>query len=163
MALIVEDGTVVAGAEVYADLDYINSYLAGKGYTSWNPLSEFDQESAARRAMSFIDGFDFLGSRSSDTQTLEFPRVEIYYPSGIEMLGIIPTELKNAFCEATYVESVSAGSLFPSTSDLSLKRRKVGSIEREFFKTTAGVNSQQPIILNLLKRFIYSGRRVSRC
>lgn len=163
MALIVEDGSVVTGAESYVDIEYIDNYLSNRGYTAWTTLSDVVKETAIRRAIVFIEGFSFLGSRSSDSQVLEFPREGIYYPSGIEMIGVVPNEIKNALCEAAYIESQESGSLFPTQSDRSLKKRKVGSLEREFYKSSGGLNSQQPIIANLLRRFIYSGRRVSRC
>jgi len=38
MALIVEDGSIVTGAESYCTVAFANTYLANRGYTAWDAL-----------------------------------------------------------------------------------------------------------------------------
>ena len=49
MALVVENGTGVTGADSYVDLTYLDAYHAAHGNAAWDEYLEEDKEAAARR------------------------------------------------------------------------------------------------------------------
>lgn len=104
MALIVEDGTIVSGAESYAsvtDADtYNNKYV---GSSDWLAASTSDKEINLRKATQYLDityGPTYVGIRVNDTQDLLWPRQFAEYRDGIVIPDTsIPVELKRACME----------------------------------------------------------------
>ncbi len=135
--LVVEDGSIVPGANTFVTLAEARAYADLRG------LSLPPDDAAASRVI--LKGGDFLrsleprfsGYRVSNDQTMPFPRIGVpvagrpgwYYDE-----DEIPSVLKEAQIEfAVYL--ASGGSLYPSASaSRSVKKRKVGPIETEFFE-----------------------------
>lgn len=78
MALIVEDGSIVTGADSYVDL--ANAYLLAAKYGVELPTDEISAEVALRNGASYVGLSEDLvcGSRVSATQSLTFPRAGVY-------------------------------------------------------------------------------------
>lgn len=139
MALTVEDGTGVAGAESYVSVADCADYATARGLTF--PVSpENEAEAALRVATAWIDGkyrTRFPGSRTNGrSQGLEWPRTDATDASGEDIAeDEIPVEIISATCEAAIRELASAGSLNPDrvATDGALKRQldKVGPLETE--------------------------------
>ena len=106
MALIVEDGTIVANANSYIDLSFLISYasLRGLSIQASSPL----QEQAALRAMDYLESIRFQGSKvNAALQTLQWPRKDVLIDCVDFAENQIPLALKNA--QAQLIVSLQAG------------------------------------------------------
>jgi hypothetical protein len=152
MALTVETGAIVAGADSYIDVTAADLYHSNRGNTSWGLLATPAKEAALRKATSFIDGsyrLRWKGRRVKPvTQPLEFPRGGIEAGSGAGSSGsyfydtglygdifypdnVIPQRLKDAVCEAAFL--TLSGDLSGTTTS-GIVREKIGEIEMEYSK-----------------------------
>lgn len=78
MALIVETGDGVPGAESYLSVADADAYLAARGYAEWDAVAVDAKEAALRRAtdhMEAVYGRWWLSGRSTGGQGLSWPRV----------------------------------------------------------------------------------------
>lgn len=74
MALIVEDGSGIADANAYADVDFVDDYCASRGIAAWSGDSA-TKEAAIINATEFLDySFAWKGEIASETQGRRFPR-----------------------------------------------------------------------------------------
>lgn len=139
MALIVEDGTIVAGAESYISVADADTYHSNRGATAWASLTTAAKEQALRKATDFmIQAYRqrWKGARMSATQALDWPRAWVYLGPGandefpnLVADDVVPTEVKNA-CASLALRASSAD-LAPDLSQ-GKKRVKVGPIETEY-------------------------------
>ena len=76
MALIVEDGSIVADAESYVSVTDADTIISNRGGNSnWDGLTVTDKEIQLRIATEYIDSkYNFLGEEVSSDQELSFPR-----------------------------------------------------------------------------------------
>lgn len=135
MALVLEDGSGVTGANTYALTATIDNYHSLLGNSTWTGL-EADKESANLRAMRYLESLDYNGVKDEESNPLEWPRQGAYDRNGFLIDNdVIPQGLINALCEAALVELTSPGGLRPSTSTQGqVKRQKVDVIETEYFE-----------------------------
>jgi len=133
MALTVEDGSVVAGANTYADLSTVRAYATARGVS----LSGDDvaDEILVIKAMDYLESADrtsrFQGERVSELQTLAFPRYPVYCDGFLIGSDEIPPYLVYALC-ALVIELQGGKDLLPTrdqTTKGSVVKEKVGSIE----------------------------------
>jgi hypothetical protein len=117
VALIVETGAGVAGADCYADVAACTAY-ATAFYGS--PLSgtTADKEAAIRRATAYLNGLAWKGTRTlGRAQSLAWPRAGVTDCEGLSIgSNEIPTDLINAQHELARAEFQTPGSLTPSLS-----------------------------------------------
>jgi hypothetical protein len=114
MALTIEDGTGVAGADSYVTLAevvaFLTAYEPASALTAWSALSTAEQERHCRRATQYLDlayGPRFLGRRVEEDQALAFPREGIVTDDGFEIdSDTIPASLKSACCETAWRSSL---------------------------------------------------------
>jgi hypothetical protein len=118
MSLIVEDGSVVAGAESYVTVEDADLYHYNRGMTAWTGLDVASKEQALRRATDFMLGRyrgRWKGAKTRYQQALDWPRVgvtpddaqnpfstQIGYGYGYKYVipyTVVPNEVKNACCE----------------------------------------------------------------
>jgi len=91
VAIIVEDGTGVAGANSYVTVAEFQAYALARGITIiGNP------ETLLIRAMDYIESLDYCGHKLTYTQTLQWPRYGVWVDSIPYQVNVIPIELKNA-------------------------------------------------------------------
>ena len=125
MAVVVEDGSIVANANSYADETALDDYAAARGVTITG-----DQEQRLVQAMDYIENQAFLGSKLTKAQTTQWPR------SGVTIDGFtveedeIPTELINA--QLATALSIDGGNNPLSDLGRETKREKVGDLEVEY-------------------------------
>lgn len=164
MTLIVETGAGDAGAESYASIDEAAAYWTARQHdpmaAAWeNAESDDLREGALREASTYLDatyGGLYLGSRSTTTQGLLWPRVNrtllnpadytvyadfvaaqaaldtvITGADGLE-LASLPVQIVNAAIELA-VRALS-GPLAPDIDPATpwIKREKVGPLETEY-------------------------------
>lgn len=140
MALIVEDGTGLAGAESFISVAGADAYLTSRG-SDWSSMSTTEKEQALRRATDYMEQMyreRWAGQRVTTTQALSWPRYFVpikdasdgysYWPS-----DAVPTLVANA-CAALALKA-AAGDLAPDVGRLK-RRTKVGPLEVEYEPNT---------------------------
>jgi len=176
MALIIEDGSLIANANSYVDVSYVDTFNTTYAYnTTWSSLSAIQKESSILRAMRYIENLNFLGYRVDNDRTvqyLSFPRTNIilsdrrvinaengYYYFGYTVPSdSIPTQIKEATSYVALLESTEANIMFPEVnSDNYIKKKKLDVLETEWFKGRQHIiDTKRPIILGMLKGFLYT-------
>jgi hypothetical protein len=112
MALIVEDGSIVTGAESYCSVAFATQYHSDRGNASWALLTNAVMEQSLRKATDYAEQVyrtRWQGYRTSATQALSWPRAFVYLePFILGAVGsypylvadnIVPTQVKNACAE----------------------------------------------------------------
>lgn len=103
MALIVEDGSIVAGAESYCTVAYATTFHSNRGNAAWALLTTAQMEETLRRATDYMRqayrGM-WKGYRYTNTQALDWPRANVEIednPFGnLVATNIVPQEVKDA-------------------------------------------------------------------
>lgn len=133
MSFIVENGTVIAGANAYMTVAEADAYFANRMVTTWMALVPDVKQALIIAATDYIDirwGAYLKGCRLTDTQPLEFPRTAFVDDAGV---GVIPETLKKATAE--YALRADTAPLAPDVEQdasgyqVSRKIEKVGPIE----------------------------------
>ena len=125
MPLIIEDGSVVSGANSYATYQEIEAYADARGIEL-----AADSEILAIQAMDYLQSLDYKGDKVSALQSLKFPR------SGVDVDGFtldsdsVPYVLKNAQC-ATAI-SIDQGVDPLAAITPGVKREKLDVLEVEY-------------------------------
>jgi hypothetical protein len=137
MTLIVEDGTIVAGAESYNTLAEITTYHANRGNAAWALLTSTVQEQCARKATDYLayvyKGY-WKGVLVIASQSLDYPRDKVYLEAtvnGSNLLAstVIPSGLKNAHAELSLIASTEV--LLPAKSK-SVRKKTIGPLTTEY-------------------------------
>lgn len=121
MALIIEDGSIVANADSYVTTAEITAYANKRGFTV--PASESDLEKIAILAIDYMQSKKYIGNLVEADQALAFPRRDI------EDLAdtVIPQAIKSAQIELA---------IAAHTNDL-LMSEPTATIESESTGTTS--------------------------
>ena len=131
MALTVEDGTNVTGADCYADLASCVAY-AESVYGGSLTGSTANKEAAIRRAVNYLEGLKWKGARTNGrSQSLAWPRKDMIDAEGnVIAEDEIPDELIKAQHELARAEHIAPGVLSPQVSqrDASVTAERVGEI-----------------------------------
>jgi len=131
--LTVETGTGVADANTYAAAATVDTYHTNLGNSTW--AGDADTKAAAiLRAMRFLEGQNWKGTKTDSDYALEWPRTGVVDRNSFELdSDEIPQSLINALCEAALIELVSAGTLRPELSRGGMvQREKVDVVEIEY-------------------------------
>jgi hypothetical protein len=139
VALEIEDGTNVAGANSYATREEIIAYSALRGVV----VADADASDVfAIKAMDYIESQEFKGNPTYGVvgvdQGLQFPRDNIAIGSTFLANDEIPVALVQAQCEAAML--VSQGielNVNRAADDQGIKRDKTGPMETEYFAPPA--------------------------
>lgn len=138
MALTVETGAGVQGAESYATVAFIDAYWAARTHdarsVTWAAATTPKKEGAARETTSFIDGVwgpSYRGVRRGYVQGLEFPRTGAKDDAGYD-LPDLPAQLLAAAAELA--PTALAGPLAPAVKAGGgiIKRVKADNVEVEY-------------------------------
>lgn len=132
MALTIEDGTIVTGAD---------SYITETEYQTWAdarfgaarstaPANDAAAEVLILRAMDYFEELDFIGLKSLETQDLQWPRVDACIDRYAVDSDEIPAQVKRALYELTYVEELGDSEL--AQIDRKTVKEKVDVLEVEY-------------------------------
>lgn len=137
MALVIETGTGVAGANSYATVAEARAYALARGLTL--PAADGAVESALVLACDLLESFRFKGNKTSEANPLEWPRTGVYVGAATEPLAVdaIPAKLKQAQCQLA-AESANGTELQPTGSGREVVKEKVDVIEVEYAKAGSG-------------------------
>lgn len=118
MALLVEDGTQVVGAESFISVADADAYFLARGSAAWAAIATpGKKEEALRRATDFMEGAyrdRWLGTRVGTRQTLSWPRAYVEIPDAPVGYGafaaylqptVVPDEVKRACAELALLAS----------------------------------------------------------
>ena len=160
MALVVETGDGIDGANSYVTLDELRTYASSRGVT----LSTDDNtvEIDSTKAMDYLETFrsKFQGVKTDSDNPLQFPRKSVYIDNVLVDDDHIPIELKNAQCQLV-VEIHNGIDLQPSVKGgdrrVVIERRVEKAVTRKFsdksFKSVLpDLKKFEKIIQPLLKR-----------
>lgn len=131
MALTVEDGTGLAGADAYVDVATLVAYATARGVTLTGDTAA--REAAIRRGTRGID-LRFAGRwagvpKKPRDQALAWPRLYAYDSDGAWIdSATVPREVKDAACEAAIRELASPNSLLPDSDGSRIVSETVGPI-----------------------------------
>ena len=141
MALIVESGAGLPGAESYASVVQADARCASLGLAAWVALADSVKEVALRLATSGM-ARDYrarwAGQRVTQAQALCWPRYGVTvdgFPLGS---ATVPQDVINA-C----IDRAALDQLTPATAAVQqVKKKKIGPIEREFFEVAAATGDR---------------------
>jgi hypothetical protein len=137
--LVVETGSIVAGANTYVSLSEVNSYHSVRGNSAWAALaSDTIRENCILRAMDYIEKVYhglWKGYLVNMDQPLAWPRAfakradstgyaEQYYSQ-----TVIPPVLKSAVCELSLISSTED---LVSNEEKRTIREKIDVVEVEY-------------------------------
>lgn len=128
MALVIEDGSVVPGANSYVTVDEAKTYATLRGEPF--PTDDAAIEALLVTAMDFTETYRslFTGEKVSVTQETQYPRT-CSKVDGVEFPSdAIPRELKNAQCQLA-IDAYAIGDLAPTTTGHAISSEKVDVIE----------------------------------
>lgn len=147
MALITEDGSIVAGSESLVSVTDADLYFSNRGNATWAGLTTTVKEQLLRKGTDYLGQayrLRWKGSRVSTEQALDWPRNYVerddFQPSqlnGYSVIGgiayypnnIVPDEVKKACAEAAF--RAGQGELIPDLTQL-VTREKIDTIEIEY-------------------------------
>jgi hypothetical protein len=131
MALIVETGEGVAGANSYQSLDDLKTYAKARG-VDLSKMTDAELEVLMIKAMDYLEDLrkKYKGRKASRSQALEWPRVDVY---GVERDGELEPsdEIPRVLCYAQLALAIEAisGDLQSNPPSSEVIKEKVGELE----------------------------------
>ena len=163
MALIKEDGSIVPGANSYADIADADAFQADRGRQAWLDATDEVKDAALVRATDYIDGrweLKFSGKPLGDVQDLPWPRECVRYPATGNPFpnDEVPEDIVSAtilYADQVIgptgddLEAMTELSITPDVDSSNVKRLKekvdVLETDTEFFAGAASLRTIQPI------------------
>jgi len=137
MALVIEDGSGVGGANSYVSAADYTAWATARGYTV--TATEAQIEAAAILAMDYLQiAVCYQGDKVEDDQALEYPRSDVYIRGALFADDAIPSQLKQAELFLIHA-SLSGVDLMPNSSGVAsdyVIKEKVGPIETTYADPT---------------------------
>lgn len=165
MTIVVEDGSIVAGAEAYITVASADTYHSNRGNVAWAILSIAAKEQALRLATDYLSATyrdRWAGVRVSATQALDWPRYMVpirdapggsRYPT-FYLSTTVPTGVQNA--NADLALRASAGPLVPDLTR-GILHEVVGAIEVEYDPNTPELPRYRAVETALAPYLKYAG------
>jgi hypothetical protein len=153
---------LVVGTNSYIDAtDADTHFLHALHAASWTSASPSTKDSALVTATRMIDRQQWRGSKTSESQTLLWPRSGVTYPDGDAVDSVsVPQFILDATCELALalIEDIEVQSNSSTGSNIS--RLKAGSAEIEYFSSVQH-GTRFPTIVHELLRFFLAGSLLS--
>ena len=129
MALIIEDGSIVAGANSFATVAECRAYCDLRGLAL--PTDDSDVEPLLITASDFLFSLegDYQGNRSDSSQVLVFPR-SVVYLFGADVSDTIPQILKDGQCRLAF--DATQQTLLATGDGRVIKKEGVGPLQVEY-------------------------------
>lgn len=138
MALVIEDGSLVAGATSYVSVAEARAYAAARASTL--PADDAQVEAALIVAMDYLESLrgEYQGRKVDPaTQDLQWPRVGVQLDGWDVPPTTIPKILKDAQCQLA-LESAAGTDLMPTGDGREVIREKVDVLETEYAPGAGG-------------------------
>lgn len=149
MALVVETGAGVAGADSYISVADADTYFTEHGSPStWTSASTAEKESALRYAAVWVDDHAWLSTLVSATQALAWPRNGFTDHKGRTWLSTqVPGDVVDAQCEAALAHLAGDGlNAAPAAALQEIKADVLG------LKFKTGGTSSEPSVPSIVSR-----------
>lgn len=157
MALTVETGAVVAGAESYISVADASTYHTNRGNAAWAALStDTVREQCLRKATDYMTQAyrdRWQGARYDEDQVLDWPREGVVRDSWEVGHDEVPTEVKNACAELAL--KAATASLSPDLTQ-GVVSEQVGSIAVTYDKNSPQ-RTRYAAIDNMLAPYLKAG------
>jgi hypothetical protein len=152
MALIVENGSIVTGANSYvSDADYV-AYASARGYT----IGAFGgaREIELIKAMDYLESMRdrYKGTKVQRDQPLQFPRVSLFIDGYQTDSNTIPEEIKKSQMELAFL-SISFN-LSPSGTYQNVQSQQLGTLSVSYFNGGSYNNVQLDSVKQFLKALL---------
>ena len=142
MAIVIEDGSLVVGANSYITEDELIAYAEKRG------VDVNDSLTTIIKAMDFFESHSnqFKGGLVSRDQALSWPRYDAVIEGWSWSSNEIPKQVLNSiYCLCVEIESGEDPFNPSRTSAQVIKKRVEGAIERQFAATSGGrIYKRQP-------------------
>jgi hypothetical protein len=142
--IIVENGTVVAGANSYVSEADLTAYASDRGLTLTAAT-----DALIIKAMDYIESLSFIGDKHKESQPLQWPRDEVYIDRYYIERETIPKELKNGVYTAALAIDAELDPL--RIIERATKREKMDVIEVEYADSAASQTIVRTISAALYK------------
>ena len=156
MAIVVEDGTLVSGANSYITLDEFQAWADARGIDYG---TDYTLSQQLFRATDYFESLRFKGLKSDELQAMQWPRDQVlidgYAVESIE----IPKEVKIAIYELIKIEIDGDSRLAPS--DREVLSEQIDSIKITY-KDNAGMKRSTPALDRALRKLVMPSSEVSR-
>ena len=143
MPLVIENGSLVAGANSYVSVADARAYAEARASTL--PVDDAAIEAALFVAMDYLESLraEYQGSKvSPGVQALQWPRTGVVIDGWDVPIDFIPSELKFAQIQLA-TESANGTDLMPTGDGREVIREKVDVLETEWAPGAGG--AAQPI------------------
>ena len=156
MALTIEDGSGVAGANSYIDVAAARTYAVARGLTL--PAADGDVEALLIKSMDFIEAYRgaFQGLKTAATNSLQWPRTGVTLDGYPLAKDAIPQVLKDA--QAQLAVDAQNADLMSTGSGREVVMERVDVVQVQYAES--GNTNPQPIFTKaeaLLKPLFKSG------
>lgn len=148
MALVIENGSLVAGANSYVEVEEARAYADARASTFTGDDAEV--EAALIVAMDFLESLraQYQGSKVDPAgQSLQWPRTGVVIDGWQVPITHIPKELKAAQCQLA-LESAAGTDLMPTGDGREVIREKVDVLETEYAPGAGG--APQPYLAKVM-------------
>ena len=156
MAIVVEDGTVVAAANSYVTIDEFQAWADARGISYG---TDFTISQQLFRATDYFESLSFKGVKHTEDQPLQFPRDDLYIDGYAVDSDEIPKEVKVAIYELIKIEIDGDSKLSPSEREVTSEQ--IDSITITY-KDNAGMKRSTPALDRALRKLVQPTTMVSR-
>jgi hypothetical protein len=157
MALTIEDGSLVTGANSYVTAAEWDTWATDRGLTHTHSTSKIEE--GILRAMDYFESLEFLGQKHEDTQSLQWPRDYVYIDGYSVNSDIIPSEVKAAVYEAVKMELDGDSPI--KAQGRETQSEKIGDISVTY-KSHAGMRKTTPAFTHSIRKLVQAKNAVYR-
>lgn len=157
MALVVETGALVSGANSYVTVDNFIAWAEARGISF--TLDDNLVEQRILRAMDYFESLHFLGLKADENQALQWPRDQVYIDGYAVESDEIPVQVKNALYELVKIEFDGDSALSPQ--ERQAISEKIGDIQVTY-ADHAGMRRRTPAFQHAIRKLVHSPNLVSR-
>ena len=129
MALVLEDGTGIANADAYVDVDFVTEYASKFGKVGWSELNVTVKEVHIRRATQFADNVylnDYPPLKSD--QRLSVPSSSLYVRG--TKISDVPIQVKEAVAELAIISVTNDLAAIQTDRQPTQRTVKVGDVSK---------------------------------
>ncbi len=144
MAIIVETGAIVSGANSYVSEAELTAFASARGITLVG-----DEEELLIKAMDYIESLGFKGVKFTQLQPLQWPRANVYIDGYYFSTVSIPNELKNGLMHCAIAIDESNDPL--QDAPRKTRRERVGELEVEYEPGSSSVVINKKVMNALYK------------
>ena len=159
MAIVIEDGTIVANANSYTTDAELVAYAADRGLTL--PATSTERDILQVLATDYLNDQNYKGYRADPSnQYMSFPRSGVYAYDRVIASDEIPKELKFAQMEAAI--AANSLTLLTNESKSNVQREKMDVLEVSYFSGGAWTKTHLARVSNYLSEFLEDNTELMR-